>query len=274
MTSLAETLRCLSGQIDRLDARLLIEHVTGCRRTDFIARPERPVSEAETATLEALAARRAAGEPLAYLVGWAEFRGLRLAVSPAVLVPRPETEELVELALAKLAGRTAPRVLDLGTGSGAIPLAVKHARPDAEVSAVDVSAAALAVARGNAARLGLAVNFVESDWYGKLPAASRVDLIVANPPYVAAGDPHLQGDGLRFEPALALTDGADGLACLRTIIDGAPERLTPDAWLLCEHGYDQGVACRALLGAAGFADVATWQDLAGIDRISGGRWPR
>lgn len=271
MTTLAETLRRLSGTIDRLDARLLIEHVTGCAHKDFIAHPERPVSAADHAVLVALAARRAAGEPLAYLVGYADFRGLRLAVSPAVLVPRPETEELVALAIEKIAGISRPRVLDLGTGSGAIPLAIKAARPDAQVVAVDVSPAALAVARGNAERLGLAVDFFESDWYAKLPASLRVDLIVANPPYVAAGDPHLDGDGLRYEPTLALTDGADGLACLRTIVAGAPARLAAGGWLLCEHGYDQGAACRGLLAEAGFAQVQTWQDLSAIDRITGGQ---
>lgn len=272
MPTLADTLRALAERIDRLDARLLIEHVTGCARKDFIAAPDRPVSAHELASVEALAGRRAAGEPLAYLVGWSEFRGLRLTVSPAVLVPRPETEELVDLVLATLSGLVTPRVLDLGTGSGAIPLAIKAARPDAQVSAVDISPAALAVARANAARLGLAVDFIESDWYRKLPAGLRVDLIVANPPYVAAGDPHLDGDGLRHEPQLALTDGADGLRCLREIVGGAAARLTAGGWLLCEHGYDQGAACRELLAAAGFAEAQTWQDLAGIDRISGGRW--
>lgn len=271
MATLADTLRRLSKRIDRLDARLLIEHVTGCSRADFIADSARPVSDEHAARLDQLAARRGAGEPLAYLVGYADFRSLRLVVSPAVLVPRPETEELVSLALEKLARRISPRVLDLGTGSGAIPLAIKAERADAQVLAVDISPAALAVARGNAERLGLTVDFLESDWYTKLPAGLRVDLIVANPPYVAAGDAHLAGDGLRFEPMLALTDGADGLACLRTIVAGAPERLNEGGWLLCEHGYDQGGACRALLAAAGFAQVQTWQDLAGIDRISGGQ---
>lgn len=270
MTTLAEMLRRLSAHIDRLDARLLIEHVTGCAHKDFLADPGRPVSAEQGAALDALTARRAAGEPLAYLVGHADFRGLRLTVSPAVLVPRPETEELVALALDKLAGRTAPRVLDLGTGSGAIPLAIKAARGDAHVTAVDVSPVALAVARGNAERLALAVDFVESDWYAGLSAWPKFDLIVANPPYVAAGDPHLAGDGLRFEPMLALTDGADGLGCLRTIVGGAQGRLKDGGWLLCEHGYDQGAACRELLAAAGFTQVRTWQDLAGIDRISGG----
>lgn len=271
MTTLAETLRRLSGRIDRLDARLLIEHVTGCAHKDFIADPGRPVGDAQVAALDALAGRRAAGEPLAYLVGHADFCGLRLLVSPAVLVPRPETEELVALSLDKIAAHAAPRVLDLGTGSGAIPLAIKAARPDAQVVAVDISPAALAVARGNAARLGLAVDFVESDWYAQLPAGLQADLIVANPPYVAAGDPHLDGDGLRYEPMLALTDGADGLACLRTIVAGAPAHLDRGGWLLCEHGYDQGAASRGLLAAAGFVAVQTWPDLAGIDRVSGGR---
>jgi len=163
-----------------------------------------------------------------------------------------------------------PTVLDLGTGSGAIPLAVKAARPAWQLLAADLSPAALAVARGNAARLGLAVHFFESDWYGNLPHDLAVDCIVSNPPYVASGDPHLKGDGLRFEPQMALTDFADGLSALRTIIAGAPALLKPGGWLLMEHGYDQAAAVRAML-EAGFEAIETRRDLAGIERATGGR---
>ncbi|HET6718501.1 MAG TPA: peptide chain release factor N(5)-glutamine methyltransferase, partial [Rhodocyclaceae bacterium] len=215
-----------------------------------------------------------------------EFRGLRLTVSPAVLVPRPETELLVEWVLELDAGSPGRdslrsqknstnaalpfRVLDLGTGSGAIPLALKQARPDWQVAAADLSPAALAVARDNAERLGLRVDFFESDWYGNLPPGLQVDCIVSNPPYVAAGDPHLAGDGLRYEPAMALTDFADGLSALRRIVAGAPGFLDAGGYLLLEHGYDQGAAVRNML-AKDFDGIETRRDLAGIERSSGGR---
>jgi release factor glutamine methyltransferase len=262
--------RELSQQIDRLDARLLIEHQTGCTHAQLIAHPEAPVSHDNRARLAALAGRRAAGEPLAYLIGWAEFRGLRLAVSPAVLVPRPETELLVELALARMVEVASPRIADLGTGSGAIALALKTARPDAQVVAVDRSTDALTVARANGARLG-EVSWRESDWFSALDGC--FDLIVSNPPYVAAGDVHLDGDGVRFEPAMALTDGADGLTCVRRIVAGAAGHLKDGGWLLFEHGFDQATACRELLAGAGFDAVGSWRDLCAIERVSGGRWP-
>lgn len=288
-------LRGLGARIGRLDARLLIEDVCGLRHADLVARPETPVTAAQAERLEMLATRRERGEPLPYLLGFAEFRGLRLAVSPAVLVPRPETELLVEWALEvgdasrpsgaapnlphgdsprlqkKSANAALPfRVLDLGTGSGAIPLALKQARPDWQVAAADLSPAALAVARSNAERLGLHVDFFESDWYGNLPAGLKVDCIVSNPPYVADGDTHLAGDGLRYEPRMALTDFADGLSALRRIIAGAPAFLAAGAYLLLEHGYDQGAAVRSML-AQDFDRIETRRDLAGIERTSGGR---
>ena len=301
--SVGTLLRGLGARIGRLDARLLIEEVCGLRHADLVARPETPVAATQVERLETLATRRERGEPLPYLLGFAEFRGLRLAVSPAVLVPRPETEVLVEWALevgdASLpsgAGPGLPRkdflrsshgdflrsqkisanatfpfhVLDLGTGSGAIPLALKHARPLWQISAAELSPAALGVARGNAERLGLAVDFFESDWYGNLPAGWRVDCIVSNPPYVAAGDPHLRGDGLRYEPKMALTDFADGLSALRRIVAGAPAFLEADAYLLMEHGYDQAAAVREMLEKDFYA-IETRLDLAGIERVSGGR---
>lgn len=279
-------LRGLGARIGRLDARLLIEEICGLRHADLVARPETPVTAAQVELLETLATRRERGEPLPYLIGHAEFRGLRLNVSPAVLVPRPETELLVEWVLElepglsrrdslrsqKKSGNAALpfRVLDLGTGSGAIPLALKQARPDWQVAAADLSPAALAVARSNAERLGLRVDFYESDWYGNLPPGLKVDCIVSNPPYVADGDPHLAGDGLRYEPAMALTDFADGLSALRRIVAGAPAFLEVGGYLLLEHGYDQGAAVRSLL-EKDFDAVETRRDLAGIERSSGGR---
>ena len=280
-------LRILGARIGRLDARLLIEAICGLTHADLLARPDTPLSAEQASRLDTLATRRERGEPLAYLLGSAEFRGLALEVSPAVLVPRPETELLVEWALAvgdqlalshrdslrspKNPGNAAAlRLLDLGTGSGAIPLAIKAARPAWQLAAADLSPAALAVARRNAERLGLAVEFFQSDWYGNLPAALRVDCIVANPPYVAAGDPHLAGDGLRYEPQMALTDYADGLSALRRIIAGAPRFLAAGGWLLMEHGYDQAAAVRDML-AADFEAIETRRDLAGIERATGGR---
>ena len=271
--TLGEALAQAAARIGRLDARLLLQHVSGCRHTDLIAHPERALAPEHGATLEALVARREAGEPLAYLVGKKEFLDLELAVSPAVLVPRPETELLVELAQDRAAGLARPRILDLGTGSGAVALGLASRLKNARVTAVDASAAALVVARSNAERLHLAVTFLEGDWYSPLASGERFDLIVSNPPYIAAGDPHLDQGGLPFEPAMALTDGADGLACIRSIVAGAGDHLLPGGWLLFEHGYDQADACRELLAGAGFQSVESWPDLAGIPRVSGGRWP-
>lgn len=259
--------------MDRLEARLLVEKVCACRHTDLIARPETSVSPEQWASLEALVARRATGEPLAYLTGEAEFRGRLFQVSSAVLIPRPETEHLVELALAKAAAFPALRILDLGTGSGIVAASLALELPTARVTAVDVSAEALAMAQANARRLGADIEFCLGSWFAPV-AARTFDLVVSNPPYVAEEDPHLLGDGLPFEPRGALTDGesgGDGLACIRAIVAQASAHLAPGGWLLFEHGYDQGPASRNLLAAAGFLDVFTQPDLAGTDRISGGR---
>ncbi|VVE57720.1 protein-(glutamine-N5) methyltransferase, release factor-specific [Pandoraea aquatica] len=259
-----------------MESRILLSHVLGWSRTQLITRDREPLAPETVAVYRALHARRVAGEPIAYLTGTREFFGLTLNVSPSVLIPRPETELLVELALARIEGRQTPRVLDLGTGSGAIALAIAHSRPDARVTALDRSADALDVARENARQLGLdgRVRFVASDWYDVLPAdEAPFDLIVANPPYIVSGDEHLSQGDLRFEPVDALTDHADGLAALRVIVAGAPSRLRPDSWLLCEHGYHQAADVRALCTAAGFADVASERDLAGIERTTGGRRP-
>ena len=199
-----------------------------------------------------------------------EFYGVQFHVSPAVLIPRPETEVLVDLALERIPLDRIDRILELGTGSGCIALAIVMNRPLARVTATEVSAAALAVARDNARRLDADLEFREGDWYAAL-GDERFDIIVSNPPYVAAGDPHLTEGDLRFEPGTALCDGSDGLASIRKIVAGAPAHLSAQGWLLVEHGYDQAAAARDLLTAAGFGMVRSWRDLAGIERVSGGQ---
>lgn len=248
----------------RLDAELLLAHVLDVPRASVIARDERVLTPEELGDFERLLARRLAGEPLAYLTGTKEFWTLELEVTPDVLVPRPETELLVEWGTAL----GAASVLDLGTGSGAVALALARGLPSARVTAVDRSAAALAVARGNGARLRLAVEWLPGSWFEPV-RGRRFDLVVSNPPYVAEGDPHLRD--LRFEPALALASGADGLDALRTIVAGAPVHLEPGGWLLVEHGATQGAAVRDLFARAGFRGVETRRDLAGHERATGGR---
>ncbi len=275
MECIGDAWRRASQRIARLDARLLLELVCGCTHVDLIAHPERKLLAAEAAQFNVLLARRAAGEPLAYLLGSAFFCGLEFAVSPAVLIPRPDTEVLVQQAKKRAQTFAAPHIVDMGTGSGIVAILLARLCPSAVLTAVDVSSAALDVARTNAARLSAQVRFLEGDWYAPL-GAERFDLIVANPPYVADGDPHLQQNGLPFEPQLALTDGTlggDGLACIRTLIAGAHRHLLPGGWLLIEHGYDQAVKLRELLQAADFADVDSWRDGAAIERVSGGRLP-
>lgn len=269
--TLGEALAWARQKIDRLDARLLLQYATGCTHADLLARPETGVIAPAWAQFSAWVERRAAGEPLAYLVGEAEFRGRVFQVSPDVLIPRPETEVLIDLALERLVGRVSPAVVDLGTGSGIVAISLALACPGARVAAVDLSPAALAVARNNAGRLGAAVDFHAGDWFAPL-AGRRFDVIVSNPPYVADGDPHLERDGLPHEPRMALSDqepGGNGLACIRRIVAAAAAHLNPGGWLLFEHGYDQGAASRNLLAGAGFKDPFTHPDLAGIDRVSG-----
>lgn len=270
MKTRADALNWARRRIDRLDARLLLQQVCACTHADLLMHPDASLDATQGALFQAWVERRAGGEPLAYITGEAEFRGRGYAVSPAVLVPRPETEVLVELAVDRLYNAKTARVVDLGTGSGIVAISLALECPQADVLALDISPAALAVASDNAARLGARVGFVASDWYAALAAGLRFDLIVANPPYIAAGDPHLAGDGLPFEPSGALTDGADGLDCIRAIVAGAAAHLVPGGWLLFEHGYDQGEASRNLLTAAGFQDAFTQPDLAGNDRVSGG----
>ena len=259
--------------LDPLENRILLCHATGLSRVQLITQGDRPLTPEEARRLDALVARRLGGEPIAYIVGKREFFGLDFNVGPAVLIPRPDTELIVELALERLPQGHA-RLLDMGTGSGAIAVAVAHTRPDADVSALDVSPDALAVAQANAAANGARVRFLESSWFDALAGSETFDVIASNPPYIAAGDAHLAQGDLRFEPVGALTDHADGLSALRIIIQGSPRHLVAGGWLLLEHGYDQAAAVRTLLADGGFSDVQSWQDLAGIERVSGGRFGR
>ena len=258
-----------------LDAQVLLAHVLRKDRAWLIAHGDDALAREQSDAFHALSARRRDGEPVAYLMGVREFWGLPLVVSPAVLIPRPETETLVELALARLPKADEKRVLDLGTGSGAIALAIAHERAQAVLLAIDVSADALDVARENARRLGLGnVDFAQSDWYADLPPkwnGAPFDLIASNPPYVAAQDPHLREGDVRFEPAPALASGRDGLDAVRRIVAGAPRHLVPGGTLVVEHGYDQADRVRALFVAAGFADIVAARDLAGIPRVVAGR---
>lgn len=276
MSTLQHALRqaTLEG-LDRLDAQMLLLHALGRSPHDrawLIAHDSDPVPPEAAGRWRALVERRQAGEPVAYLLGEKEFGGLNLRVDARVLVPRPDTEMLVDWALDTLPvpGTLAPHLLDLGTGSGAIALAVATRRPDAQVTATDASADALTVAQANAQRLGLPVRFAQGAWLAAVPG-ERFDVIASNPPYIAEGDPHLAA--LTHEPMAALTAGADGLDDLRTIVAQAPASLHPGGWLLLEHGHDQSAAVRDLLFAQGFEAVSSRKDLAGIERCSGGRWP-
>jgi release factor glutamine methyltransferase len=257
----------------RLDAQQLLAHHLGRPRAWLLAHDDEPIPAAAAAAADADLARRLAGVPLAYLTGEREFFGLMLEVGPDVLVPRPETEELVEWALELAPSAPQPTLIDLGTGSGAIALAFKQRAPQFEVTATDASAAALAIAQRNAARLKLELRWLLGDWWQALERTQpeRFGLVVSNPPYIAEGDPHLPA--LRHEPAAALVAGGDGLAAIRVIVDGAVAHLAAGGWLLLEHGFSQGEAVRALLGGAGFVDVQTRADLAGLPRCTGGRRP-
>ena len=267
----------LARGLNRLDAQLLLLHALGKPAHDrawLLAHDTDALPPAVQATFDACLLRRAAGEPLAYITGHKEFFGLTLRVDARVLVPRPDTETLVEWALDLLTthAHAAPAVLDLGTGSGAIALALKATRRALQVTAIDYSEEALVVARANAHQLGLDVQFSQGAWFAGLPQLdARFELIVSNPPYIAAQDKHLVA--LTHEPLQALASGADGLDDIRHIITHAPAHLQPGGWLLLEHGYDQAQQVRELLLKAGFNDVQSRQDLSGIERCSGGRMP-
>lgn len=248
---------------------MLLQAVLKVPRAYLLAHPERELNEAEQSTCQALLHRRLAGEPMAHILGEREFFGLNLKVTPATLIPRPETELLVELALQKLSQHPGMRVLDLGTGTGAIALAIAHTRPDVEVVAVDASASALEVARENARRLGTGnVSFEQSDWFSAL-GGNRFDLIVSNPPYIAASDEHLSQGDVRFEPMTALVSGVDGLDDIRRIVIRAKDFLRPEGWLLLEHGYDQAPRVREILLQNDYVSIFSARDLAGIERVSG-----
>ena len=273
---LAEATEALADKADqpRLEAELLLAHCLGLERSSLYAHPERALAPEQQASCRALVAKRATGEPLAYLTGEKEFWSMALKVTPDTLVPRPETELLVELALAHVPPHA--RVAELGTGSGAIALALARELPDTSILATDESSAALDIARENALRHGIdRIEFVEGsgdDWYAPL-ADRRFDLVVSNPPYVAANDPAFESGDIRFEPRSALAAGADGLDALRAIIAGAPAHLAKNGWLLVEHGSTQGRAVRELMYEAGIAAVETWDDLAGLERATIGRLP-
>lgn len=273
--TVAEALRlAASAGLPRGEAQLLLAEALGRSRAWLIAHDDDPLPPELAARCADWIARRAAGEPHAYIVGTKEFHGLLLQVSPAVLIPRPDTETLVDWAIELLDGALSavahPRVLDLGTGSGAIALAVRHAVPRAEVAALDASTQALAVAQANGERLGLAVRWQRSDWWRDAPPGPW-HLALSNPPYIAEGDPHLPA--LAHEPRQALTALDEGLRDLQQVIDGAAQQLLPDGWLLLEHGHDQGPAVQERMRSAGFETVTTRRDLGGRDRCTGGHRP-
>ncbi|OHC67686.1 MAG: protein-(glutamine-N5) methyltransferase, release factor-specific [Rhodocyclales bacterium RIFCSPLOWO2_02_FULL_63_24] len=282
MSTVAAALAAARTKLPASEARLLLGHVLGRPAAWLLTHDDEVLDEAALLAFASRVARRAGGEPVAYLLGYREFFGREFAVSRAVLIPRPETELLIEIALARVmrsgihadgagnAATSAARILDLGTGSGCIAITLALEIPQAQVTAVDASAAALEVAQDNAERLGAKLRLLQSHWFDRL-ADERFDLIVTNPPYIADADPHLLAGDLRHEPATALSSGADGLDAIRQIVDGASAHLAPGGQLWLEHGYDQAVAVKELLAAAGLTGIEQYRDLAGIVRVSGGR---
>jgi release factor glutamine methyltransferase len=268
--SIGDALREAAALIGRVDARVLLAHVLDRPVSYLIAHPEQRLDGAQTGRWDDLVQRRRHGEPVAYLVGEREFYGRAFHVDARVLIPRPETELIIDLALAEWP-QPPRRVLDLGTGSGALAVTLALEWTGTEVWAVDASEGALAVAQQNATRLGAPVTFVASSWFDGMTDAAPFDLIVSNPPYVRAGDPHLSQGDVRFEPPSALAAGEDGLDDIRRILDGAPNFLRPHGRILFEHGYDQASDVRRLLHSAGFSNVRSWRDLADIERVTGGR---
>ena len=275
MTTVMTTLAAAREKLPASEARLLLGHVLARPAAWLIAHDDEVIGEDALLRFASLVARRKGGEPVAYLVGYREFYGREFGVSPEVLIPRPETELLVDIVLGKGVGagatvKSAARTLDLGTGSGCIAITLALEIPSAQVSAVDASDDALRVARKNAERLGASLRLLQSDWFESLSGES-FDLIVANPPYIAEGDPHLAAGDLRHEPRQALASGVDGLDAIRRIVTAAPRHRRPGGPLWLEHGYDQAHAVHELLAAAGLRDIEQHRDVAGIVRVSGGR---
>ncbi|MBI5753220.1 MAG: peptide chain release factor N(5)-glutamine methyltransferase [Hydrogenophilales bacterium] len=264
----------LEPSVAGLEAQALLSHVLNRPRAYLLAHPEAVLTDADQVQFDTLLARRERGEPIAYLTGQREFYGLEFLVTPDVLIPRPETELLVDLALEQIPHDTPMRILDLGTGSGAVAITLAKLRPQAQVTAVDASPQALSIARQNAERLATAnVSFIESNWFSVLDESNRFELIVANPPYVAENDPHLAQGDVRFEPFTALTAGAEGLDAIRHIAQESPRFLQVGGHLLFEHGYDQEAFSRDLLHSVGYVDIACYPDLGGQPRVTGGKKP-
>ncbi|MDP1558764.1 MAG: peptide chain release factor N(5)-glutamine methyltransferase [Nitrosomonas sp.] len=270
LVTIGQALQRSCREIDHTDMRILLQHVLNVDHAFLLTHPDQVLTSKQEEIFDQLVARRVNGEPVAYLTGERDFYDLTFKVTPAVLIPRPETELLVEFTLERIPANHACRVLDLGTGSGAIAITIARHRPQVSVVAVDLSADAVSIARMNARNLEVNnISIVTSDWFGEL-LGEKFDLIVSNPPYVADGDSHLKQGDLRFEPRMALAADADGMACIKKIISAATEYLVPDGWLLLEHGYDQAAACRQLLEEAGYRNTFSRPDLAGIMRVSGG----
>jgi release factor glutamine methyltransferase len=255
------------------EAQVLLGHSLGVSRAWLTAHRDDSADSAQTIRFRMLLKQRSVGQPVAYLTGKREFYGREFRVTPDVLIPRPDTETLVEAALERLAPKTTLELLDLGTGSGCIAITLSLERPSTRITAVDISQSALRVARENAQALGARIELLQGVWFGPLDGR-QFDLVVSNPPYIAADDPHLQRGDLRFEPAMALAAGMDGLDEIRRIVSGAAAFLKPGGWLLFEHGHDQAGACRDLLDSAGFGKLVSLPDLAGIPRVAGGRLVR
>lgn len=272
-TSIAGALAWGRKRVPPNEARLLLRHICRTSAAHLAAWPEEILSAAQWESFQHLIGRRAAGEPVAYLVGQREFYGRAFHVNASVLIPRPETELLVELAVAHFGAVHRPKVLELGTGSGilAITLALELDQP--EIAATDISRDALSVATANALRFGVGITFLWSDWYSLLKRGDRFQLVISNPPYILENDPHLTQGDLRFEPLAALASGRDGLRGLTAIIADAGGHLDKGGWLFLEHGYDQAPFVRCLLANAGFEQIASWKDMTGIERVSAGRWP-
>ncbi len=274
-TLIAEGAQRLDGHSEQpaLEAEILLSHVTGKSRTHFRAFAETEVAAPETLTYRSLVEQRRSGQPIAYLTGVREFWSLPFAVTPDVLIPRPETELLVEIALAWIRTLSAPDLLDLGTGSGAIPISIAKERPDAHLTAVDLCPKALAVAQKNAVQLGTPkIRFLIGNWLNAIPEAAQFDLIVSNPPYIADEDTHLYSGDLRYEPRSALTSGPDGLDAIRTIAQAARAHIKPGGGIVLEHGFDQAAAVREILAHLGYDAIETREDLQRHPRITMARY--